>query len=201
MIFFFGREPEKITLNDLAKDKIQTSLLNSKATVEVDNKILENPIKTKEETKEVLDINNDLIADLKDFKEKENQVESLKTQDFKQENTMEMNKDKENSNSVVLKPLAEISVDLDEVIPLDEGQRVLSDDDDDIQVTLNFTADRPSQNVSVIVMAVTNKSKLPVKDFQFEASVKKVNLCLYFVIHIVQYFLYKSLSQYFRDKF
>lgn len=154
----------------MAKDKIQTSLL-------ADNKTEITSLKTKEEIKdkEVLPTTKDLTADLKDFKEKENHDESLKSLDYKQEKHVETNENVETTNSGVLKPLAEILVDLDEVIPLDEGQRLLSDDDDDdIQVTLNFTADRPSQNVSVIVMAVTNKSKLPVKDFQFEASVKKV---------------------------
>lgn len=81
--------------------------------------------------------------------------------------------------SLAFKPLADIFVDLDEVTPLDEGQRLLLDDDD-IQVTLYFTADRPSEHVSVIVMSVSNKSKLPVKDFHFEASVKKVTHLKYF---------------------
>ncbi|KAM7348907.1 ADP-ribosylation factor-binding protein Gga [Cochliomyia hominivorax] len=167
----FKKEPEKITLNDLAKDKIQTSLKASKI---VDNQN-ETHTKIKDEDKDISSL-NDLTFNLKTVKEQVNQVESLKTSHIS-ERPLEISKDLENENKTdsasvtVLKPLAEISIDLDEVTPLDEGQRLLLDDD--IQVTLNFTADRPSQHVSVIVMAVTNKSKLPVKDFQFEASAKK----------------------------
>lgn len=153
----------------MAKDKTQTSL-----TSKAPERKLKTPIKSLDETKTL----EDLTANIKDSKKMENKEESLKQIVF-QDKALEFSKDfKDKSktdvpNFLTLKPLAEITVNLDEVTPLDECQRILLDDDD-IQVTLNFAADRPSEHVSVIVMAVTNKSKFPVKDFQFEASVKKV---------------------------
>lgn len=117
---------------------------------------------------------SDLIAITKDITEKENAITTEKTV-VSIANTEEKKSEiNDSAPSVTLKPLAEINIDLDDIIPLDEAPRLLLNDDD-IQVTLNFTADRPSEHVSVIVMAVTNKSKLPINDFHFEASVKKVS--------------------------
>lgn len=69
--------------------------------------------------------------------------------------------------------LADIEIDLDKVEPA-PGDRVLWDDDD-IKVMLIFTKDRPIKDVSVIVISVSNKSKLPVHNFRFDASVHKVS--------------------------
>lgn len=157
-------------MNDLVKDKIQTSLKTENIT---ENK---NPISTlynDEESQSNTLTMADLTPTTKDLKENENIIatESILILSEKfQENTKKIT---ESSPSLPLKPLAEINIELDDVVPLDEGQRLLLNDDD-IQVTLNFAANRPSEHVSVIVMAVTNKSKLPVNDFHFEASVKKV---------------------------
>ncbi|KNC28790.1 hypothetical protein FF38_09954 [Lucilia cuprina] len=165
----FKKETEKLSLNDMAKDKMQTSLLAAKVA---DNKC-KSILRTQEDNKTIT-ILDELTTDFKDLNGKENKVENLEIKEIVSDVKKEV---EPKSNAVVTsaitsKPLAEITIDLDEVTPLDEGQRILLDDDD-IQVTLNFTADRPGEHVSVIVMAVTNKSKLPVKDFQFEASVKK----------------------------
>lgn len=70
------------------------------------------------------------------------------------------------------KPLSEIEVELDNIQATGEQRIVL--DDDDMQLSLNFTSDRPGHRVSVIVISAQNKSRQPVRDFQFEASVKKV---------------------------
>ncbi|TMW53394.1 hypothetical protein DOY81_001516 [Sarcophaga bullata] len=167
----FKKEKEKLTLNDLVKDKIQTSL-KSENINESKNQTL--PLCKTEPTLANTNVMTTApTAITKDITtEKDNSIMTEKTV-ISTENTEEKkSKMNDSAPNATLKPLAEINIDLDDVIPLDEGQRLLLNDDD-IQVTLNFTADRPSEHVSVIVMAVTNKSKLPVNDFHFEASVKK----------------------------
>lgn len=74
-------------------------------------------------------------------------------------------------DTVKVKHLSEIEINLDDVTPSSNEILLL---DDDIKVVLNFTEDRPSLHVSVIVISIVNKSKLPVTDFHFEASVRKV---------------------------
>ncbi|XP_073829368.1 ADP-ribosylation factor-binding protein Gga [Musca autumnalis] len=175
----FKKEPEKITLNDLAKDKMQTSLktnlngnssnitepkatlLDSKQSSDESLFMKDAHISPVEENKQQLklEINSNPI-------ESKNEETTTKTVD---ENAVAVEKP---SATVASKPLAEISIDLDDLTPIKEGQRILMDDED-IEVSLNFTADRPSTHVSAIVMSVTNKSRLPIEDFQFEASVKK----------------------------
>lgn len=192
--FFFSREPEKITLNDLAKDKMQTSLkphLNgnsptldcSKPSDEIELKA--DNTKTAEEIKKPLKVDNEQPLPLNEKLTREcDQETTTKTaENITQERAPDV--------PVVSKPLAEIQIDLDDLTPLAEGQRILLDDED-IEVSLNFTADRPSPHVSVIVMSVMNKSRLPVEDFQFEASVKKVisiNCCNAKILISIFYFL------------
>ena len=80
------------------------------------------------------------------------------------------------ANSLPQKALSEINIDLDDITSTGEERLLL--DDDDVKITLNLTSEKPCRNVSVIVICATNKSKLPLNDFQFEASVKKVsNYC------------------------
>ncbi|XP_075154860.1 ADP-ribosylation factor-binding protein Gga [Haematobia irritans] len=159
----FKKEPEKITLNDLAKDKKQTVLnTNTNGKINAINKenhddgisILTSDVEPS------LDV--PLMDNIDNTTDKVNEPESAKPISAE-----------ECKNPITIhKPLAEITIDLDELTPLAEGQRMLMDDED-IQVSLNFTTDRPIPHVSVIVCSVTNKSKMVIKDFQFEASVKK----------------------------
>lgn len=193
----FFRETEKLTLNDLAKDKVQTSI-NIKAADPINTPVKnykfekvhmkEKPetetVEAAVEAKDLKESHDNNIFNLEKQPEIVKDLEEQKTAGYSDNKTLpEINMDSRtgysDNKSLPLKPLAEINIDLDDVTPLEEKLRVLLDDDD-IQVSLNFTANRPSSCVSVIVMSVTNKSKLPVNEFQFEASVKKVTLFFFF---------------------
>lgn len=80
------------------------------------------------------------------------------------------------SNQInVNKPLAEIVIDLNEVRPHDEyAPRSIMDEKCGLKITLNFIKDKPRPDVAVLVINTTNHNKLPVKNFQIEASVQKV---------------------------
>lgn len=70
--------------------------------------------------------------------------------------------------------LADITLNLDDIIPSDDLEMVLLDEDSGMRVTLNFTKNKPCENISVVVISITNKSKFPVADVLLDASVKKV---------------------------
>lgn len=75
----------------------------------------------------------------------------------------------------VNKPLAEIVIDLNEIRPHDEhAPRCIMDEKCGLKITMNFTKDKPRPDISVLVITTTNHNKLPIKNFQFEASVQKV---------------------------
>lgn len=77
------------------------------------------------------------------------------------------------------KPLAEIVIDLNEIRPHDEyAPRSIMDEKGGLKITLNFTKDRPRPDVAVLVITTTNHNKLPIKNFQFEASVQKVEIAV-----------------------
>ncbi|XP_061386684.1 ADP-ribosylation factor-binding protein GGA3 [Musca vetustissima] len=172
----FKKEPEKVTLNDLAKDKMQISLKSQQQqngnTTTMDCKSNDEPmlmsdITNTDEKKNSLEIENekpitDCVSIESNEENKTIENNAIKPQPLSSPATV----------ATSSKPLAEIQIDLDQLTPIAEGQRILMDDED-IEVSLNFTSDRPSPHVSVIVMSVVNKSRLPVEDFQFEASVKK----------------------------
>lgn len=82
----------------------------------------------------------------------------------------------ESSNQITVnKPLAEIVIDLNEVRPHDDyAPRCIMDEKCGLKITLNFTKDKPRPDVAVLVITTTNHSKLPIRNFQFEASVQKV---------------------------
>lgn len=76
----------------------------------------------------------------------------------------------------VSKPLAEIVIDLNDIRPHDDyAPRCIMDEKCGLKITLNFTKDKPRPDVAVLVITTTNHSKLPIKNFQFEASVQKVS--------------------------
>uniref|UniRef100_A0A1I8Q937 VHS domain-containing protein n=1 Tax=Stomoxys calcitrans TaxID=35570 RepID=A0A1I8Q937_STOCA len=161
----FKKEPEKITLNDLAKDKKQSSLKTisssnaNKASIEhCDEEANCLPQEASSCTEQTVPEN------------KENLPEP--TTEIVTECTPTTTVGENQNAAINHKPLAEITIDIDELTPIAEGQRMLMDDED-IQVSLNFTANQPTPHVSVIVMSVINKSRMPIEDFQFEASVKK----------------------------
>lgn len=73
----------------------------------------------------------------------------------------------------VIKHLSEINIELDSIQPGNERPRIVMDDIQGLRVTLNFALDRPSPNVSVIVISTINQSSSPISEYQFDASVPK----------------------------
>lgn len=79
------------------------------------------------------------------------------------------------SQQNVNKPLADIVIDLNEIRPNDEYVPLcILDEKCGLKIMLNFTKDKPRPDVAVLVITTTNHNKLPVQNFQFEASVPKV---------------------------
>lgn len=147
----FKREPEKLTLNDLARERIQ--------------------VKPAEKlTPETLD-DVPLLSATPRLPLPQTQPKpqpQAEAQPVKEEKIVEAPP----AAIKQVKHLSEISIELDNIQGIGEERVML--DDDDLQLYLNITDERPSSNVSVIVISAQNKSRQPVKDFQFEASVKKV---------------------------
>lgn len=74
------------------------------------------------------------------------------------------------------KPLADIVVDLNEIRPHDDytPRCIMDEKSGGLKIMLNFTKDKPRADVAVLVITTTNQNSLPIKNFQFEASVPKV---------------------------
>lgn len=73
------------------------------------------------------------------------------------------------------KRLADVVIDLNTIRPHDiHGPRCILDDKSGLRIILNFAKDKPRADVAVLVITTTNQSHLPVKNYQFEASVSKV---------------------------
>uniref|UniRef100_A0A182Q9J4 GAT domain-containing protein n=1 Tax=Anopheles farauti TaxID=69004 RepID=A0A182Q9J4_9DIPT len=72
-----------------------------------------------------------------------------------------------------LKALADIVVDLDGIQPSREPSRTVLDDKEGLQITLNFAADHPRPDVTVIVISTINQGRTSIPSFQFDASVRK----------------------------
>ncbi|EDW45635.1 GM11378 [Drosophila sechellia] len=146
----FKREPEKITLNDLARKRMHMNEPEEPKTANDPASDSAPATATATATADSID-DVPLLSD--DAEKKDEAVVAPVT--------------------VVppAKPLSEINVELDNIQATGEQRIVL--DDDDMQLSMNFTSDRPGHRVSVIVISAQNKSRQPVRDFQFEASVKK----------------------------
>lgn len=77
--------------------------------------------------------------------------------------------------SNVNKALADIIVDFNDIRPHDDHiPQCIFDEKSGLKIVLNFTKDKPRSDVAVLVITTTNHNSLPVKNFQFEASVPKV---------------------------
>ncbi|XP_030566306.1 ADP-ribosylation factor-binding protein GGA1 [Drosophila novamexicana] len=139
----FKRYPEKLTLNDLARERMQVKPAKQSAADALDDVPLLSATPAQSVPVQV-------------------------TQPAKEEEKIE---GAPPAATKEIKHLSEISIDLDNIQATGEERVML--DDDDMLLCLNFTDERPSRNVSVIVISAQNKSRQPVKDFQFEASVKK----------------------------
>ncbi|BFG01189.1 ADP-ribosylation factor-binding protein GGA2 [Drosophila madeirensis] len=134
----FKRDPEKVTLNDMAKEKMQIKA----------PEVAQPQAVAAAAAAELVD-DVPLLSDAPLTVEQEPQLETAPQQTH----------------------LSDISIELDNIQATGEQRVVL--DDDDMQLSLNFTSDRPGHRVSVIVISAQNKSRQPVRDFHFEASVKK----------------------------
>ncbi|SPP86518.1 ADP-ribosylation factor-binding protein GGA2 isoform X1 [Drosophila guanche] len=140
----FKRDPEKVTLNDMAKERMQI-----KAPEVAQTQTQTQPLAVAAAAAAELVDDVPLLSDAPLTVEQEPQQETAPQQTH----------------------LSDISIELDNVQATGEQRVVL--DDDDMQLSLNFTSDRPGHRVSVIVISAQNKSRQPVRDFHFEASVKK----------------------------
>uniref|UniRef100_A0A182K1T8 Uncharacterized protein n=1 Tax=Anopheles christyi TaxID=43041 RepID=A0A182K1T8_9DIPT len=77
------------------------------------------------------------------------------------------------SSKPELKALADIVIDLDSIQPSREPSRTVLDDKEGLQITLNFAADHPRPDVTVIVISTINQGRTSIPSFQFDASVRK----------------------------
>ncbi|XP_037937327.1 ADP-ribosylation factor-binding protein GGA1 [Teleopsis dalmanni] len=159
----FKKEPEKITLNDLVKEK--TIIPNAANNSPNDNREIKENISVISPSKESV---NQL--DVEEIINTESEKQENNTENINKEENEEVSKHIENVNKLIY--LSEINIELDDVL-LSFKDHILTVTDDNIIITLLFTKNRPSKNVGVIVVSVTNLGKMDVKDFQFEASVKK----------------------------
>ncbi|XP_030378583.1 ADP-ribosylation factor-binding protein GGA2 [Scaptodrosophila lebanonensis] len=152
----FKKEADKITLNDLARERMHVKPADQ-PTLPIADSGDHSIFKTLDDAP--------LLCAKPDEKTStsNNKQETVEPPAVEHSNTP--------APSMTIKHLSEIDIDLDSIVPTSESRIVL--DDDDMQLSLNFTEDRPSKNVTVIVISAQNKSRQPVKDFQFEASVKK----------------------------
>lgn len=145
----------------MAKDKIQASLKTNTNDKKTSLESLSDS-----EDQDILDSKKDTVLQI-------NTMDIAETIIFDGANKQETEEEPKKPAVVATpKPLAEITVDIDDLTPEKECQVLL--DDEDIEVSLNLAADRPTPHVRVIVMSVTNKSHLPMEDIHFEASVRKV---------------------------
>ncbi|KAH8346052.1 hypothetical protein KR084_009348, partial [Drosophila pseudotakahashii] len=141
----FKRDPEKLTLNDLARERMQVKAPEEPAAAASVPPVPSDPVDDVPLLSEDVDKSEEVAAAVAPPP-----VAPV---------------------APPTKPLSEIHVELDNIQATGEQRIVL--DDDDMQLSLNFTSDRPGHRVSVIVISAQNKSRQPVRDFQFEASVKK----------------------------
>lgn len=168
-VYSFKKTPEKQTLNALAEEKLKCKsnyLSHSKDL----HKDCENGAQQENADEKIFNESfgkgDDLIISGKD---EGVDAEISRSEISKTVNIEDIKEESPNICQTIA--LADIEIDLDKVEPA-PGDRVLWDDDD-IKVMLTFTKDRPSKEVSVIVISVSNKSKLPIQNFRFDASVHK----------------------------
>lgn len=73
------------------------------------------------------------------------------------------------------KPLSEINVDINTIMPHESlTPRILLDEKNGLRITLNFSRDRPRDDVTVLVITTTNHSSQSITNYQFDASVSRV---------------------------
>lgn len=79
------------------------------------------------------------------------------------------------------KPLSEINVDINTIMPHETlTPRILLDEKDGLKITLNFSRDRPRDDVTVLVITTTNHSSQSITNYQFDASVSRVIITFFY---------------------
>lgn len=123
---------------------------------------------------DVPDTNNDSTADIK-----QSNVEPISTQcDKLDENCRKTSETDEASivDKCTRKPLSEINVDINSILPHETLMpRIILDEKQGLKVTLNFTRDRPRDDVTVLVITTTNHGPQSISNYQFDASVSRVS--------------------------
>lgn len=77
----------------------------------------------------------------------------------------------------VRKPLSEMSVDINTILPHETLlPRTILDEKNGLRITLNFAKDRPRDDVTVLVITTTNHNSESVSNYQFDASVSRVRI-------------------------
>lgn len=70
--------------------------------------------------------------------------------------------------------LKDINLDINEIEPSDtEPPRTIVDEKKGLKIVVNFTKDKPSKDVSVLVISVINQGPFAINNFQFDAVVAK----------------------------
>ncbi|XP_054728491.1 ADP-ribosylation factor-binding protein GGA1 [Anastrepha obliqua] len=175
--YSFKKDSEKLTLNKLAKEKI-VSTPPFASPSKTEPKMSEHKVHQEMDDENMLNESSHKNAyDLEVSTKSDDTGKSHKIACDLEVSTKSEDTDAVVENEQVveenppIRHLADIEIDLDEVDPAPGDPLLLGNDD--IKLMLNFTKNRPSKQVSVIVISAMNKSKLPVHDFQFEASVRK----------------------------
>lgn len=99
--------------------------------------------------------------------------DDIKILDVMEESILEKVKTVEVAVKEVKKSLQEINIDLNDVEPSSEPPRTILDEPKGLKVELNFSKDRPREDVLVVVLTVINQGKQPISKFQFDASISK----------------------------
>lgn len=76
--------------------------------------------------------------------------------------------------STELRPLSEISIDIEAIRPGAEPPKTIMDDQEGLKIVLHFVKDRPRDDVSVIVITTTNQNSQPISNYIFDVSISKV---------------------------
>lgn len=76
--------------------------------------------------------------------------------------------------SAELRPLSEISIDIEAIRPGAEPPKTIMDDQEGLKIVLHFAKDRPRDDVSVIVITTTNQNSQPISNYIFDVSISKV---------------------------
>ncbi|XP_067639977.1 ADP-ribosylation factor-binding protein GGA1 isoform X3 [Eurosta solidaginis] len=169
-VYSFKKEAEKHTLNDLAQEKNKQQANSSPPTTTLSAKVSESQLDQLNESEEQFENkeDDDLMLPTKD---EDNKIPSHTLVSERSNGIVEA--ENITPNQPPIKHLADIDIDLDEIVPAAVDPLTLNGDD--ITLTLNYTDNRIAgcKQTSIIVISANNKSKSFVNNFKFDASVRK----------------------------